>query len=480
MTRTARIEELFDDAVVLPAAEVEPFLDRECAGDASLRREVVELLEADRRAGQVAPERIVEDTLASELEPRSIGAFEVVRRIGAGGMGIVYEAKDARLDRRVAVKVVGAGAALLEEARALAKVVHPNVVAIHEVGHAGGEDFIVMELVEGGTLATWLAREPPRSWREVLSVFAAAGRGLAAAHAAGVVHRDFKPENVLLGADARPRVVDFGAGVIGTPAYMAPEQFLGEPVDARSDQFAFAVALHRALYHRAPFAGEDVLALRDAVVAGRREPIPASEVPSEIGAAIARALAREPSARFASMEELLAVVGADPDAAVSRNKRRLAAAILTIAGIATAGSPVSATTEGLLGLALFAFGAMVVVGVVFRRMLIESAYNRRIALLFVLPVIGFIVHRLFALRLGSSGQEILLGDAISMAILLTYAAITTERWMGLVPLFCVVYIGAATIYPAWAAPGFGALLCLSAAIPVVFWQTPIVAKKMSE
>jgi serine/threonine protein kinase len=203
----------------------------------------------------------------------------VLDRIGAGGMGVVYAAYDPELDRRVALKLLrpdrfGSDAdrlRLLREAQALARLADPHVVSVYDTGTFGDRVFVAVELVEGETLRQWLGglRAAPRSWREVLARFLPAGRGLAAAHAAGLVHRDFKPENVLLGRDGRVRVADFGLAeaapepggklaalpaewglVLGTPAYMAPEQLRGIAVDARSDQFSFCVALFEALYGR--------------------------------------------------------------------------------------------------------------------------------------------------------------------------------------------------------------------------------------
>ncbi len=255
-----------------------------------------------------------------------IGRYLVRGPIGAGGMGVVYAAYDPELGRQVALKLLHTGheaggeasVRLLREAQAMARLSHPNVVAVYDTGTWDGRVFLAMELVEGGTLAGW-RRAAPRPWREVVAVFISAGRGLAAAHAAGLVHRDFKPENVLIGADGSVRVTDFGlarmaedkltalpvvgmvakesinntgsinsthsidsvgsarpgeepgavhspltraGALIGSLAYMAPEQMAGLPADARSDIFSFCVALFECLGGERPFAGDTLYALR--------------------------------------------------------------------------------------------------------------------------------------------------------------------------------------------------------------------------
>ncbi len=367
-----------------------------------------------------------------ELAPGALigECFRIDRRLGSGGMGVVYLAHDESLDRAVAVKLHRAGGSvdrLQREAMAMARLSHPNVITVHEVGRLGDSVFVAMEFVAGGTLRAWL-KARPRPWREILAVCVGAGEGLAAAHDAGLVHRDFKPENVLVGDDGRPRVGDFGlaraiaasrgevaapassvapaaapsaaeaitaadtaaptraaragrpsgptarpagttspggataavasttevgeaptlaqadvedaartpassgGGVVtpgrdaersqrgllsdrltmtgvlmGTPAYMAPEQFADADVDARADQFAFAVMTWEALFGKRPFAGGDAAALRAAVEAGRVLPPPRDTlVPAKVRAALSRALAVEPAARWPSMRALLA------------------------------------------------------------------------------------------------------------------------------------------------------------------------------
>lgn len=255
-----------------------------------------------------------------------LGRYTMLDVLGQGGMGTVFEAHDAQLDRRVALKLLrsdrvygpGARDRVLREARAMAKVHHPNVVTVYDAGELDGILYIAMELVQGTTLAHWL-REQPRGWRESLSILLAAGRGLAAAHAAGIVHGDFKPANVLLDGQGRVAVTDFGlasgrggepsAGG-GTPGYMAPEQYLGIDVDARADQFSFAVSVHEALFGERPFAGSDLRELRDAVVRGRIRPVASDGgVPRGLGATLRRALDPRAEARYPTLEALITAIG---------------------------------------------------------------------------------------------------------------------------------------------------------------------------
>jgi tetratricopeptide (TPR) repeat protein len=303
-----------------------------------------------------------------------IGRFEIAGVLGSGGMGIVYKAYDPDLGRTIALKMVrtsraDASARHKREARAMAQISHPNVVAIHEVGTHDGELFLVMELVVGSNLADWL-KASERTWRETVAMFIAAGRGLAAAHAAGLVHRDFKPHNVLVGEDGRARVTDFGLAreevspdasavaeispgvavtpltavgqVLGTPAYMAPEQHLGASADARADQFAFAISLWEALHGERPFAGATYAAIRAEVVAGRvREPRN-RDVPAFVQRALTRSLAADPDRRWRSMDALLGALATDP----RRRWRRLAvgtAALVVVAAAAPVWAHVKAS-----------------------------------------------------------------------------------------------------------------------------------------
>ncbi|QSQ19136.1 serine/threonine protein kinase [Pyxidicoccus parkwayensis] len=289
-----------------------------------------------------------------------VGRYVLLRRVGEGGMGVVFAAYDPDLDREVALKLLKPGAVanaeargrLVREAQALARLSHPNVVTVHDVGLDGDTVFLAMELVRGRTLRHWLA-EAPRPWREVLARFLQAGQGLAAAHAVGLVHRDFKPDNVLLGDDGQVRVTDFGlarpapdnpvtgngpapeappregdtlAGVRqGTPAYMSPEQWRGERADARSDQFSFCIALYEALFGQRPFAGGTAAERARALREGRVTPPPrGSRVPGTVRDAVLRGLAVDPASRHLSLDALLARLESGPRA---RRWRQVAAAL---------------------------------------------------------------------------------------------------------------------------------------------------------
>ena len=314
------------------------------------------------------------------LPPGSwVGRYVVLQELGRGGMGAVYAAYDSELDRRVALKFLRGVTAkaseewrarLMREAKAMARLSHPNVVTLYDAGVSSeGRMFLAMELVEGGTLDDWLKAEP-RSCPRILSVFCEAGEGLAAAHRAGIIHRDFKLENVLFGKDGRPRVTDFGiarsaeqtadddpaegypsvtgsssdskltrtGSMIGTPGYMAPEQYENEvEIDARADIFAFSAALYRALYGQRPFEGGTVDAIAQSTREGKvRSPPKGTAVPAWVHVVLLWGLASERDARPASMAELLAALRADPEH--KRRRRLLAVGIVALPFLVAAAS----------------------------------------------------------------------------------------------------------------------------------------------
>jgi len=280
----------------------------------------------------------------------TVGRYNVLQPLGHGGMGVVYAAYDPQLDRKVALKVMRPDrsgpedrARLLREARALARLNHPNVVTVYEVGELeDGDVFIAMEFLGGGTLAQWIDAHAgaPEHWREVVAMFCDVGQGLVAAHAAGLVHRDFKPLNVLLGGDGRPRVADFGlarpttvpAGdgttprtarastLAGTPGYMIAMSHAGAELDERSDQYGFCVALHEALFGMRPELDET----GQVMVATR-----ASEVPTVVNEALLRGLARRRDDRFGG----LAVLLAELQRSTAGQRRSAAIALVAIAGL---------------------------------------------------------------------------------------------------------------------------------------------------
>ena len=355
----------------------------------------------------------LEDTLAAEttsgpgrVVPEHLGRYEVGGLLGEGGMGSVYRGRDPELDRPVAIKVIaGHGRRgdlfrkrLAREAQALAALSHPNVVNVFEVGAHGRGVFIAMELVVGETLDVWTAKHG-NGWRQTLQMYVQAGRGLAAAHAKGIVHRDFKPSNVLVGDDGRPRVLDFGlatedpsasgsgsgsgsgilagaassgtgpsgAGIlggseprlteagafIGTPAYMAPEHIGRGAITAATDQFSFCVALWEALVGARPFPGDSVLSIVESLSGGVRSPVaPGCPVPRRVLRVLDRGLQVDPRRRFATMTDLLARLQV---AAVARRRRVVVGTVLVVGGAAAtlatvagpAGVPCDAASLGV-------------------------------------------------------------------------------------------------------------------------------------
>ena len=364
------------------------------------------------------PSHIPIDSAAKPLGRGAIiGRYVVLGLVGRGGMGEVYAAYDPELDRKVAVKLLrvkaGNGVSLTEgrqrtlrEAQAIARLSDPNVVVVYDVGTFEDKVFIAMEFVDGNTVTFWLEQQP-RSWQEVLRVFIAAGRGLTAAHQKGLVHRDFKPDNVMVGRDGQVRVMDFGlarqmdkpgikehrprstppgqkrgdievgtgtlplehravpidegtlvlnpglaesgesmqssvsglfdarltrtGAMMGTPAYMAPEQFFGKETDARTDQFSFCVALYESLYGERPFPGKKLTELTANVVQGTIRAAPAgTKVPLWVRRILLRGLRSAPAERYRSMAEMLTALGKDPRAERRRWAVGAAVALLPV------------------------------------------------------------------------------------------------------------------------------------------------------
>jgi serine/threonine protein kinase len=306
--------------------------------------------EHDSNAATRRHEKVSEDSQVGKRPVLSIGdrvgRYLVLATLGAGGMGVVFTAYDPQLDRKVALKLLRANLGantkeartrLKREAQAIAQLNHPNVVGVYDVGTTpDGDVYIAMEFVEGDTLTTWL-KKWPRTWREILDVFHQAGRGLMAAHSVGLLHRDFKPDNVLVGADGRVRVTDFGLArslflddsargpttvkpaaegsplqvdltatgtVLGTPRYMPPEQLTGPTIDARADQFSFCVALYEALYAAHPLEGGTSVSMLEKGLPANPPP-EKSLVPAPIARAVMRGLDKERHKRYPTMAALI-------------------------------------------------------------------------------------------------------------------------------------------------------------------------------
>jgi serine/threonine protein kinase/WD40 repeat protein len=262
-----------------------------------------------------------------------IGVYEVLAQIGAGGMGEVYRARDTRLNRPVAVKVLSSEVADLaarrrfqREAQAASSLNHPHILTVHDAGEWEGRQYLVTELVEGGTLKDWL-QGPRHDWRQVVELLTGVADGLALAHEAGILHRDLKPENILLTNSGYAKLADFGLAklqkdaapdavtrtrtaatspgfIIGTLLYMSPEQASGKPLDARSDIFSFGLVLYEALAGQRPFTGASDLEVLQAVATRQPAPLPA-DVPLALRMLVDKALEKDPAQRFQSMREMV-------------------------------------------------------------------------------------------------------------------------------------------------------------------------------
>ena len=341
-------------------------------------RPAVPAAQAEPKAGAQDPATVVEprgpeadEAVRAIPAPRErFGHYVVLHQIGEGAMGVVLAAYDQHLDRKVALKLLradvddsdeGVHHRMRREAQAMARLSHPNVVQVYEAGEVDGHLFLAMEFIQGVTLRAWMTQRK-RLWHEVLPVFLQAGRGLAAAHVAGLTHRDFKPDNVMVGDDGRALVLDFGlsrgrgdwarsqiaitrrnlanigvtaaGSMLGTPAYMSPEQFRGDEADARSDQFGFCAAVWEGLYGRRPFQGGDVRELRTHVLAGKLvAPPEGTRVPMWLREILERGLSIAADKRWPSMQALIAALEYDP----RRARRRWAVGGLAGFAICAAG-----------------------------------------------------------------------------------------------------------------------------------------------
>jgi len=340
--RWERISAILDLVLDLSPEERSVCLDETCVGDAELRAEVEALLAADADAGaflgvtasELAPELLAEaageeESETTDLAGHHVGRYRLLREIGGGGMGTVYEAEDTQLGRRVAVKLLPpeysrdrrAKERFLREARTAAAVDHPNLCTVHDAGESEGRLYIVLAFYEGETLRDRI-RRGPLPLAEAREVAIQVARGLARAHETGIVHRDIKPANVMLPRRGEAKILDFGIARLegdevsltrtgaswGTPAYMSPEHARGEPVDGRTDVWSLGVMLYEMVAGRRPFGGETVEALVSSILTQKPEPLERlrPDVPPELARVVDKALAKDPAERYANAAELLA------------------------------------------------------------------------------------------------------------------------------------------------------------------------------
>jgi Tol biopolymer transport system component/predicted Ser/Thr protein kinase len=345
--RWQRVEEIFDQAIQMEADKRASYLDHACAGDDGLRRDVEQLLASDsskdhsltnavaNAAGRIlAPGEPGQTDIPADLCGRQIGPYQVIGRIGAGGMGVVYQARDTELDRTVAIKVLPPALVrdvhrrhrFIREAKAASALNHPNIVTIHAITHAESMDCIVMEFVAGKPLEQLIGRNG-LPLRDALRYAVQIADALAAAHAAGIVHRDLKPANIMVTEKGTVKVLDFGLAklreaaegegstraaaksqtteglILGTPAYMSPEQAEGRPVDARTDVFSFGSVLYEMATGRRAFQADSNLSTLSAIL--NKEPAPCGVgVPHDLEKVISRCLRKDPARRFQHMDDV--------------------------------------------------------------------------------------------------------------------------------------------------------------------------------
>lgn len=425
--------------------------------------------------------RVTVDDNREAAAPARIGRYLVLRQLGQGGMGTVYSAYDPDLDRKVAVKIVrGGGLAntegqsrVLREAQAMARIAHPNVVSVFEVGQEANVErspiFIAMELVTGGSLKDWQRqRRDTVTVDEIMRLYLQAAAGLEAAHLCGLIHRDFKPDNVLLGEDGRIRVADFGlarplgsppahepthepahepaqlslseerlthaGAILGTPGYMSPEQVMGEGADARSDQFAFCAALYEALYQQLPFIGSTFEEFAANVCAGKLSTPPSRpgrpEVPLPIEQALRRGLSHNPADRFPSMQALSAAlaIGLSPDSEL-RSSVRLKRITLLVLSALFVGLIVSTLAKGRhsfeakdlrlaaaasWGLVLFALGTVLMMP---RAVMRQPSY-RKFTVFASISLLYSAIGRSLALLIGMSARHYILVETLGLTAIM--------------------------------------------------------------
>jgi Tol biopolymer transport system component/tRNA A-37 threonylcarbamoyl transferase component Bud32 len=391
-SRWRQIESLYYASLERASGERAAFLEQACSDDPDLRREVESLLSRASQTGaldgivqQAAGGALADSVATAFVAGSEIGSYRIESQIGEGGMGVVYKALDTRLNRPVAVKLLSSRLAdaaarrrFQREAQMASSLNHPHILTVYDAGEIEGRQYLVTEYIDGGTLRDW-SKSGKRTWTEIVELLAGVADGLATAHDANILHRDIKPANILIMKSGYAKLADFGlarlaeealdptheaktltvaptrAGVVlGTIAYMSPEQARGEAIDARSDIFSFGVVLHELLSSRRLFAGQSDLEILQKVI--REEPPPLGDhVPSALGALVEKALRKDPDERCQTMREMVsgmrglvrassphALLPEQPAIAAGGRKRRswvgysAAAAIVLLAGAAAA------------------------------------------------------------------------------------------------------------------------------------------------
>jgi eukaryotic-like serine/threonine-protein kinase len=334
--RDEQIRAIYRAALERPVAERVSFV-AQLAGDDRELRQAVELMLSRQVATDVTERHDAEAGETPELGVGTeLGHYRIDGVIGRGGMGIVYRATDTKLNRPVAIKFLIVAVAdpqaqrrFRQEAQTASGLNHPHIVTVHDVGESDGRQYIVSELIDGGTLDEWSVANRRRTWRQSVELLTGVADGIAAAHAAGVLHRDIKPGNVLIASNGYAKLADFGlaklvhidagdpreqlakisrntrpGAVVGTIAYMSPEQASGQPLDARSDIFSFGIVLYELLAGRRPFEAANDLELLKTIVHGAPRPLP-TDVPELLRNVVERALEKDPGDRYQSMRELV-------------------------------------------------------------------------------------------------------------------------------------------------------------------------------
>ena len=518
MARDKAVQRLSRAANALPASERAAFLDAECAGDADLRLQVERgLASSEPTLTRTAQPPVVIGAETDEaphqfVAAQKIGRFAVLSKLGAGGMGEVYAAYDDHLDRKVAIKVLRARrdhdrgrARFVREARAMAQLSHPNVASVYEVSTFDDQVFIAMEFIDGSTLREWCQGAERTPW-QILDMYLQAGRGLAAAHAAGLIHRDFKPANVLVGRDGRPRVLDFGlarssedareptdersleqttdrdaadssgiasasswsdtltadGAVMGTPHFMSPEQLRGEPVDAASDQYNFCVALYADFVGCEPFPVDNLRSIARAKAAGRlqtRSDLDVSLQP--VREILARGLEPEPERRWGSMDELLEQLSRQLEAHMQpalRFSRRQAVAffgvfcgalmvVSTIIGVNVRDIEELSPAQFLyVGIGYLVFAMLLLMAI--WRWMSAGAVLRKLVQLFVITFVMLLLNRALGVVMDLPVARIVVADLLLFATATAVGALTLTPVLWWMVPYAVLLASVAAFVPA--------------------------------